>query len=90
VLFSALPAHIVENIAPVLMDDEIERKELMNKISGVLDDLPHDYQVVLRLKYVEGEKVKTISEKLKLPFKATESLIFRARKAFVKLFNTTT
>ena len=77
---------MVEGLKTVLIDDEIEKKELQNKISKVFSQLPNDYQLVLRLKYQEGERVQSIAQKLALKFKATESLIFRARKAFINVF----
>jgi RNA polymerase sigma-70 factor (ECF subfamily) len=86
VIFSALPAHIVESLSPVLIDDHLEHKELAAKIQNVFTNLPHDYQEILRLKYLDGVRVKEIADRLSLPFKATESLLFRARKAFTKLF----
>lgn len=86
ILFSALPPYIVEGLKTILIDDEIEKKELAKKIKKVFEKLPNDYQLVLRLKYIEEEKVNTIAEKLSLGFKATESLIYRARRAFVKVF----
>ncbi len=86
ILFSALPAYIVEGLKTILIDEEIEKKELARKIKKTLDSLPNDYQFVLRLKYIEGEKVIMIAKRLSLGFKATESLIFRARKAFIKVF----
>lgn len=86
ILFSALPSYVVEGLKTVLIDDEIEKKELQNKIAKVFSYLPNDYQLVLRLKYQEGERVQSISQKLALKFKATESLIFRARKAFINVF----
>ncbi len=88
ILFSSMPEHVVDNITAVMFDDGLEKKELQKQIKTVLDNLPNDYQVVLRLKYVEGEKVQTIARKLSLGFKATESLIFRARKAFVSIWRT--
>lgn len=88
ILFSSMPEHVVDNITAVMFDDELEKKELATQIKTVLDDLPNDYQVVLRLKYIEGEKVQTIARKLSMGFKATESLIFRARKAFVSIWKT--
>lgn len=88
ILFSALPNYVVEGLKTVLIDDEIEKKELQNKISKVFSHLPNDYQLVLRLKYQEGEKVQSIAQKLALKFEATESLIFRARKAFINVFKT--
>ncbi len=86
ILFSSLPTYVTENLTAVVFDDHLEKKELADKLKTVLDTLPNDYQVVLRLKYMEGERVKTIADKLSLGFKATESLIFRARKMFVKVF----
>ncbi|PIP64416.1 hypothetical protein COW96_02630 [Candidatus Roizmanbacteria bacterium CG22_combo_CG10-13_8_21_14_all_33_16] len=88
ILFSALPSYVVEGLKTVLIDDEIEKQELQNKIAKVFSHLPNDYQLVLRLKYQEGEKVQSIAQKLALKFKATESLIFRARKAFINVFKT--
>ncbi|MFN4212969.1 MAG: RNA polymerase sigma factor [Microgenomates group bacterium] len=86
ILFSALSPYVVEGLKTIFLDEEIEKKELAAKIKKVFKKLPNDYQLVLRLKYVEGEKVKSIAHKLSLGFKATESLIFRARKAFIKVF----
>jgi len=87
ILFSALPPYFIESLKAVFIDDEIEKKELSTKIKNTLERLPNDYRFILRLKYIEGEKVRVISQKLNLEFKATESLLFRARKAFIKLFN---
>ncbi|KKP29282.1 MAG: RNA polymerase, sigma-24 subunit, ECF subfamily [Parcubacteria group bacterium GW2011_GWA2_31_28] len=89
ILFSALPDYIVESLKTIIIDEEIEKKELQKKLKKVFDKLPNDYGLVLRLKYIEGEKVINIAKKISLGFKATESLIFRARKAFIKLFHTT-
>lgn len=88
IMFSALPSYIVEGLSQVVMDDELEKKELEEKMQKAFSELPHDYEVILRLKYIEDAPVKSISEQLSLTFKATESLLFRARKAFVKIFNT--
>lgn len=87
ILFSRLPSFIVESLKVVFIDEEIDKKELQEKISKIINSLPNDYQLILRLKYIEGVKIKEISEKLKMNFKATESLLFRARKSFIKLFN---
>lgn len=86
ILFSYLPQSLVESISAVLLDDEIEKKLLTQKINQAFNKLPNDYAAVLRLKYKEGYKVAEMAEKLKLSFKATESLLFRARKAFVKVY----
>lgn len=86
ILFSTMPSYIVEGLKTILIDEDIEKRELSLKINKVFRALPNDYRVILRLKYIEDEKVKTIAKKLSLEFKATESLIFRARKAFIKVF----
>lgn len=88
ILFSALPAFIVEGLASVVMDDEIEKKELQQKIESTLQQLPHEYEIILRLKYMENKSVGHISGKLLKTFKSTESLLFRARKAFIKAYTT--
>jgi len=87
ILFSKLPSYIVESLKVVFIDEEIDKKELKEKIYKILDSLPNDYRAVLRLKYIEGINVCEIAGKLKMKFKATESLLFRARKSFIKVFN---
>ena len=87
ILFSHLPSFIVEGLKVILIDEEIDKKELKEKISRIISSLPNDYQLVLRLKYIEGIRMKEIAKHLKLNFKATESLLFRARKSFIKVFN---
>lgn len=86
VLFSALPEGMVEGLVKIFMDDDIEQKELASKIEHVINKLPNDYQIILRLKYVDGRRVKEIAAKLALPFKTTESLLFRARTAFIRVY----
>lgn len=86
IFFSSMPSYVVESLATVMFDDTLEKKEVTAKIKKVLSHLPNDYRLVLRLKYVEGERVKEIADRLSLKMKATESLIFRARKAFIKVF----
>lgn len=87
ILFSRLPSYIIESLKVVFIDEEIDKKELREKITKILSALPNDYRVILRLKYIEGIKVSEIAEKLKMNFKATESLLFRARKSFIEVFN---
>lgn len=89
VLFSHMPDYIVDQLAPVFIDDELEHKELVQKMEKVLASLPSQYQLILRLKYVDGVRVKAIAQQLSMNFKSTESLLFRARRAFMDLFQTT-
>ncbi|MDP4011826.1 MAG: RNA polymerase sigma factor [Candidatus Roizmanbacteria bacterium] len=86
ILFSRLPTFVVEGLTQFVMDDELERKELEQKLATTMQALPHDYRLILRLKYMEDKSVKEISKKLLKTFKSTESLLYRARKAFIDLY----
>lgn len=86
VLFSKLPPRIVEGLQTIIIDDEIDKKELQLKIEHVFAKLPNDYQVILRLKYIEDKKMSEISAIFSLSVKAAESMLFRARKAFVNAY----
>lgn len=87
ILFSAIPTPIIEGLTAIFFDEEIEKKELVQKIEKVFSKLPNDYALILRLKYIDGTKIKAIAKKFSLSFKATESLLFRARHAFIKQFH---
>jgi len=87
IVFSRLPNFLVEGLKVVCIDDELDKKELRIKINNVFKKLPKDYRLILRLKYIENQKVMDIAKKFKMKFKATESLLFRARKAFINVFN---
>lgn len=88
ILFSHLPERIVDSIAAVFLEEELNRDHLSQQIERVMAVLPHDYATILRLKYKEDYKVARISSELKLSFKATESLLFRARQAFIVAYKT--
>jgi len=87
IFFSHLPSFVVDGLATVVMDEDLERHELTQKLEKTFNDLPHDYQLVLRLKYIEDKSVKEIAEVLVRSFKSTESLLFRARKAFIEIYS---
>ncbi len=86
ILFSALPAFVVEGLSAVLPDDTLEKKVVEQKIEDTLHTLPREYQLILRLKYIENKSVAYIAENLVKTFKSTESLLFRARRAFIKVY----
>jgi RNA polymerase sigma-70 factor (ECF subfamily) len=88
ILFSALPKSVVENMASVFMDDQLEQKELAQKIEKTISLLPNDYRLILRLKYMDGRRIKEIARVLALTFKAAESLLYRARQAFIRTYST--
>lgn len=86
IVFSSLPESLVEHLTVVKMDGLLEKQEIEAHLEKTLSSLPHEYQVILRLKYMEDKSVKYISETLVKTLKATESLLFRARRAFIKLY----
>ncbi len=86
ILFSYLPDHIVDSIAKVFLKDDIDKKFLAHRIEKSLKRLPHDYAVILRLKYNDGYSVAEIATKTNQTIKATESMLYRARQAFIKSY----
>ena len=86
VMFSAIPPYILERLKTILIDDEIDKKELSQKIEKVFGKMPNDYGLIIRLKYMDGYKVKEIAQKLSMSSKATESLLYRARRAFIAIY----
>jgi RNA polymerase sigma-70 factor, ECF subfamily len=89
ILFSALPSRVVESVSAVFFDDEMDKRFIRERMESILNQLPHDYAVILRLKYWKGYKVFAIAKKLRISFKSAESILFRARKAFIKLYQET-
>lgn len=87
ILFSYLPEHFIDSVAKVFLKDDIDKKFLAYRIEKIFKKLPYDYALILKLKYKEGYSVVHIAKELKLSFKATESLLFRARQAFIKAYN---
>ena len=62
--------------------DAVERAEQARLVHVVLDRLPPRYASALEWKYIDGETVGTIAERLQLTVKAAESMLTRAREAF--------
>lgn len=61
---------------------QFEKDRIRDKIEEALQSLPHKYRKIIRLFYEEKIPVKDIAEIFNLSFKATESLLFRARRSF--------
>lgn len=85
IFFSHMPSFVVEGLVSVV-DDSLERKDLQQRLEKTFNELPHDYQLVLRLKYIDEMPVTEIAEELSRTFKSTESLLFRARRAFIEIY----
>lgn len=86
VLLSALPESIVNGCAALLFNEKVQKDEVADIIERIFKHLPHEYAVIIRLKYIDGFTVKKIAAKLAINFKAAESMLFRARAEFSKLY----
>lgn len=85
VVFSQLPEDFIPLISKLLgPEEEFDLQEIKEQISVVFSRLSMKYQQILKLKYIEGLSMKEISIKLEMTIKSVESMIFRARQAFVK------
>ncbi len=61
---------------------QFEKDRIRDKIESALYSLSHNYRKILRLHYEERISVKRLAIIFNLSFKATESLLFRARQSF--------
>lgn len=68
---------------------QFEKDKLRDKIEDTLKNLSNSHEKILRLHYEEKISVKDLALLLNLSFKATESLLFRARKSFKEKYERT-
>lgn len=68
---------------------QFEKNKVRDKIENTMNTLSDQYKKILRLHYEDGVKVKEIATIINLSFKATESLLFRARMGFKKTYERT-
>lgn len=61
---------------------QYEKDKIRDRIESTLHCLSQKYQKILILHYEDGVCVKDIAKRFNLSFKATESLLFRARQSF--------
>jgi len=75
---------LFENLVSEAMSPEFvyEKKKIEKKFFAVYHSLTKQYQDILSDRYELSLSVKEIAERMDLSFKATESLLFRARLAF--------
>ena len=55
-------------------------------VADVLADLPQKYRAALTLRYLDGFAVNEVAEALAMSYKATESLLSRARASFATAY----
>jgi RNA polymerase sigma-70 factor (ECF subfamily) len=68
---------------------QFEKDKIRDKIESAFLSLPELYRKILKLHYEEKIPVKKIAGILELSFKATESLLFRARQSFKLAYEST-
>lgn len=66
----------------------INQLQLAEKVQLVMASLPSHYADILEWRYLRGDSVKEIAEKLNKNYKSTESLLTRAREVFRDTFIT--
>ena len=67
-------------------EGKLDEKELRRRIKMALWGLVPRQRQILWLKYVDGLSVDEVAGRLGMTFKATESALFRARRAFALVF----
>lgn len=82
ILLSQMP--FLEAVSQEIHQPEFqyEKNRLRDRIEQAFDLIPAHYQKILRLHYENGLKIKELALVFNLSPKATESLLFRARKSF--------
>lgn len=87
ILFSLNP--VFEDIADQALTPERDclKNELKTEIKSTLTKLSKGYHQILRLKYIDGQKVKEIARFLKISVKAVESRLIRAKRQFAANWN---
>ncbi len=81
-LESSLPIQPQSTDPQVIFDNTL----LSHKITWILKELKPLHRTIITLKYIEGRSVAEIAKMLTVSFKSAESVLFRARKAFVHLY----
>lgn len=79
---------LFENIVSEILSPEfaMEKKKIEKRFFATYRGLTKQYQDVLSYRYELSMSVKEISERMELSFKATESLLYRARLAFREVY----
>lgn len=71
------------------IEEKIALDELKQKVNQVLNLLPEDKRKLLQYKFYRDLSYKEISIIMKISPRAVEGKLYRAKKAFAKLFNLT-
>ena len=69
-----------------LPEEEMEKAAISGKIEVVFNKILPKYRKIIQQKYLEGLSIKEIASINQWTIKKTESLLFRARAAFCKIY----
>jgi RNA polymerase sigma-70 factor (ECF subfamily) len=69
-----------------LPEEVLANRAVRARVVEVLENMPPDYRESLTARYAQGLSVEQISANLRKSYKATESLLSRARQAFKEAF----
>lgn len=88
-LFSQMP--YFEFVAEEINQPEfqLEKNRIRDDIEATLCIISRQYEQILRMRYEEDMSVKAIAGTLNLSNKAAESLLYRARQNFIKVYERT-
>lgn len=85
-VFSRAP-YLKELVSPVLNpEEELDAVLLKENLRRAFSLILPRYKLVLELKYIDDRTVAEIAKRCAWTLKKTESLLFRARRAFIKAF----
>lgn len=87
IFFSQLPPAL-EPLLATMADPQsiLDEKLMQQKIEEVFARISPKYARIIKLKYIEGRSVGEIAQLFACSFKSAESVLFRARRAFAKLY----
>lgn len=88
IVFSQLPEEMIPVLSAFLgPEEEFDAGEVRERIGVVFSHLSPQYRKILHLKYIDGYSIIEIARALSVTAKSAESMLFRARMAFVKTYN---
>lgn len=86
ILFSQLPFLELASREIHQPEFQFEKNRIRDRIKRTFYLIPSHYQKILRLHYENGVRVKDLAPIFNLSYKATESLLFRARRSFRRAY----
>ncbi len=85
-IHKVIPHAILAKMKSLRSTDLIERQEVEERIETILSQIPHDYAIIIRLKYIDELSIVEIAKRLEISAKTAESRLYRARQSFQTLW----